>query len=173
MSRRTAEGLRPVMEKAVDQCLSHVDAGGLPFIGVVVGEAGVISEFGVNRVQETGDPSEHAEIVAMRDAMASQGLTSLAGTSLLATGEPCGLCYRFAIEHRIDAVYVAVDRDEAAAFGFDYRSSYPALGITDELRAGLFHHLPVERSTEPFVRYLNTRTPHARAPRTEAKGPSS
>jgi guanine deaminase len=123
VSRTPVQGLHAVMEKAVDKCTTHVEAGGLPFVGVVVGDAGVISEFGVNRVRETGDPSAHAEIVAMREAMALHRLTSLAGATLLATGEPCGLCYRFAIDRRVDAIYVAVDRDEVAAFGFDYRSS--------------------------------------------------
>lgn len=154
--------LRAIMERAVEECIAHVTTGGLPFVGVIVNQGGVVSEFGVNRVQETGDPTAHAEIVAMRDGMASQGLPSLAGTTLLATGEPCGLCYRFAIDHHVDAIYVAVDRNAVADFGFDYRSSYPALGITDELRAGLLRHLPVERGTEPFTRYLHKPTLHRR-----------
>lgn len=155
-------GLRAAMEKAVQECIAHVEAGGLPFVGVVVADTGVISEFGVNQVRETGDPAAHAEIVAMRHAMSSGGLADLVGTALLATGEPCGLCYRFAIEHRVDAVYVAVDRDEVARFGFDYRSSHPALGISDDLRASLFQHMPVEGAVEPFDRYLHTRTRHTR-----------
>lgn len=154
--------LRAVMERAVEECIAHVTTGGLPFVGVVVDQGGVVSEFGVNRVHETGDPSAHAEIVAMRDAMVSHGIQSLAGTALLATGEPCGLCYRFAIDHRVDAIHVAVDRDAVADFGFDYRGSYPALGITDELRAGLLRHLPVERGAEPFTRYLHNYTLHGR-----------
>lgn len=158
----TVSGLQAVMDNAVEECIAHVDGGGLPFAGVVIDDTGVISEYGVNRVQESGDPSAHAEIVAMRDAMASHGLESLAGTSLLATGEPCGLCYRFAIDHHIDAIYVAVDRDAVADWGFDYRTSYPALGISDDRRAGLIHHLPVERGTEPFTRYLRIKTHNGR-----------
>lgn len=157
MSLPTAD-LNPVMVQAVEECLTHVDHGGLPFVGVLVNETGVISEFGVNRVRQTQDPQAHAEIEAMRDALATRGLTSLAGTVLLATGEPCGLCYRYAIAHGVEAIYVALDRDEVADLGFDYRGSYPALGITDQARAGLLHHLPVERRTEPFTRYLNLNT---------------
>lgn len=153
--------LRVVMQEAVDFCISHVEAGGLPFVGVVVTDTGVISPFGVNRVAETGDPSAHAEIVAMREVAASQGSISLAGSMLLATGEPCGLCYRFAIEHGIDRIHVAVDRDEVAGFGFDYRASYPALGITDDQRARLLHRLPVDRSAEPFTTYLRIHALHA------------
>lgn len=150
------------MEEAVEECIRHVNAGGLPFVGVVVDASGVISEYGVNQVQETSDPWAHAEIVAMRDAMASQGRDNLAGTTLLATGEPCGLCYRFAIDHQVAAIYVAVDRDAVAERGFDYRASYSALGITDAQRSELLHHLPAEHGTEPFTRYLSIHTPSER-----------
>lgn len=150
--------LRKVMEEAVEECIAHVDNGGLPFVGVLVDGSGATSVFGVNQVRETLDPTAHAEIVAMRDAMTNNGIDNLAGQVLLATGEPCGLCYRFAIEHGIEAVYVAVDRDTVAGWGFDYRSSYPSLGISDDLRASLFHPLPVERGTEPFTQYLKTQS---------------
>lgn len=153
-----APALRIVMEQAVTACIAHVESGGLPFVGVVVNDTGVISTFGVNEVHETGDPHAHAEIVAMRNAMSAGDLQDLAGTTLLATGEPCGLCYRFAIAHKVDGVHVAVDRDEVAALGFDYRASYRALGISEQQRAGLLHHLPVERRTEPFARFLQSTT---------------
>ncbi|WP_285729035.1 deaminase [Nocardiopsis sp. ATB16-24] len=154
--------LRTFMEQAVEACITHVDRGGIPFVGVVVDDTGVISEFGVNKVRETGDHSAHAEIVAMRDAMASRGSKNLSGTSLLATGEPCGLCYRFAIEQQVDAVYVAVDRDVVAEWGFDYRVSYPALGISDDKLEGFAHRLPVDRGMEPFSRYLQINTHYGR-----------
>ena len=60
-----------LMARAVDFCTAHVEAGGLPFVGVVVNADGVaISGFGVNRVAETGDPMAHAEVVAIREAIA-------------------------------------------------------------------------------------------------------
>lgn len=148
--------LSAVMVQAVTACTEHVDAGGLPFVGTLVNAAGeVASGFGANRVRETGDPMAHAEVVAMRDAMTRHGLDTLVGYTLLATGEPCGLCYRYAIDHGIDTIYVAVDRDQVADLGFDYRSSYPAFGITDAQRASLFRLLAVERGIEPFTRYLH------------------
>lgn len=95
------------------------------------------------------------DVVAMRDAITTHSLDTLAGTMLLATGEPCGLCYRYAIDHAIDhgidTVYVAVDRDEVADLGFDYRPSYPVFGITDTRRSELIRLLAVD----PFTHYLN------------------
>lgn len=175
MSERS-DVLTVVMTQAVDACTEHVDSGGLPFVGVLVNADGqVASGFGVNRVRETGDPMAHAEVVAMRDTMTRHGIDTLAGYTLLATGEPCGLCYRYAIDHGITAIYVAVDRDEVAAFGFDYLASYPAFGITDSQRAGLFHPLPVGNGTDPFTHYLNQYlSGHAIArPGTVSKGTSS
>lgn len=152
--------LRAVMERAVAACVAHVEAGGLPFVGVLADATGeVISGFGVNRVRETGDPTAHAEIVAMRDAMTALGLDTLDGIALLATGEPCGLCYRYAIDHGIDRIHVAVDRDTVAGFGIDYRAGYRAFGITDARRAELMRPLPVGRAAEPFTRYLRINDP--------------
>jgi len=168
--------LRSVMDRAVETCLEHVGNGGLPFVGVIVDQGGkVISEFGVNRVAETGDPTAHAEVVAMRDAMTTYGLDTLTGMVLLATGEPCGLCYRHALDHGIASIYVAVDRDEVAHLGFDYRASYRAFGITDADRAELFRHLPVARGIDPFTHFLHLHlSGHAIAwPGTESKGTPS
>lgn len=162
MSGSAPATLAEVMDEAVEKCVEHVEAGGLPFVGVLVDDTGIISDFGVNRVRETRDPSAHAEIVAMREVLNANEREDLSGTTLLATGEPCGLCYRFAIDHGVDAIYVAVDRDAAAEWGFDYRTSYPSLGITDGLRSTLFNHLPTERGNEPFSRYLQTQINHGR-----------
>lgn len=142
-----------LMGQAVDYCLNHVRAGGLPFVGVIFNDKGVLSEFGVNQVRETGDSSAHAEIVAMRDAMRTHNLCDLSATTLIATGEPCGLCYRFAFEHFVEKVYVAVDRDEVAQWGFDYLGSYTEMGITDDQRNKIMRPLLVPDRLSPFEQY--------------------
>ncbi len=154
---RTDQELLALMEEAVEFCLSHVEAGGLPFVGVVLGPGGYLSAPGVNRVHESGDPSAHAEIVAMRAALTDTGSRDLSGTWLLATGEPCGLCYRFALEHGVNRIYVAVDSDTVAAQGFDYRGSYSAYGINSTLLAEKMKLLPVARSLEPFQQFTHLR----------------
>ncbi len=146
--------LTELMTEAVAHSLSHVEAGGLPFVGVVVGSDHV-SGFGVNRVGETGDPSAHAEIVAMRATLDDLGVADLGGRFLLATGEPCGLCYRFAVEQRIEKVYVAVDSDTVAEWGFDYRRSYRDLGVDRVRINGFATPLPVPNGLEPFKSYLH------------------
>lgn len=152
------EQLHRNMHAAVNFSTQHVARGGLPFVGAVADGSGIISRLGVNEVHETGDPSAHAEIVAMRDALSSRGRKTLDGTILLATGEPCGLCYRFAIDHGIHTIYTAVDRDAVAVFGFDYRASYRTMRINDSLRDRMLHHLPTTNAHEPFIRYREMHT---------------
>jgi len=147
--------LTALMTDAVAFSVQHVNAGGLPFVGLVVDEAGYISEYGVNQVQQSGDPSAHAEIVAMRATLRQLSRTDLTGMCLLATGEPCGLCYRFALQHSIEKIYVAVDDDTVAVWGFDYRASYRAFSIDRSELSEVVVPLPVPNGLEPFDRYLS------------------
>lgn len=152
-----------LMSEAVDRCIEHVDAGGLPFVGLVVDDGGALSDFGVNLVHETGDLQAHAEVVAMRDAMVTRRLPTLTGTTLLATGEPCGLCYRYALDHGVDKVYVAASGRTTASYGFDPAPSYQPFGVDlQQLRRdGYTQLLPVERAHEPFLRTLQMRHPES------------
>ncbi|MDO5051673.1 MAG: nucleoside deaminase [Pseudoclavibacter sp.] len=143
-----------VMKQAVAHSLSHVECGGIPFVGVIVERGQVISEFGVNRVHESGDPTAHAEIVAIRSALALTGRSDLQGATLLATGEPCGMCYKYALNAQLTDIRVAVARDRVAELGFDYRNSYLAFGITDALRNAHMRPLSVPGDIEPFIRFL-------------------
>lgn len=165
MSRHLEQAVETALTHAIDACSAHVSSGGIPFAGVVLDTDGrALSNIGFNRVAETGDPTAHAEIVAMREAMTVHALASLEGRHLLATGEPCGLCYRFAIDCGITQIHVAADRNQAARHGFDYRASYRAFGITDALRASLLHAWEIPSSDTPFTRYsqihISTNPPH-------------
>ena len=116
--------LRQLMKEAVAFSLDHMHEGGIPFTAFVVDEAGMILGRGVNRVREHHDPTAHAEVEAIRDACRTLGTTHLHGATLLASGEPCAMCYLSALYAGISQVFFAVDRDEAAAHGFDYRGTY-------------------------------------------------
>lgn len=150
-----ATPLSTLMIRAVEASIRHVLSGGLPFVGVVVTADGWVSQPGFNRVPETGDPTAHAEIVALRQAAEERGSSALTGATLLATGEPCALCYRFSAGHGISRVYYAVDRDSAAEWGFDYRASYAADRTQDLPIVATAQQLAVDRALEPFAAYLH------------------
>lgn len=76
---------------------------------------------------EECDPTAHAEVVALRRAARRVGADALRGSTLVATGEPCAMCYVVAHFAGVRRVIFALDRHEAASAGFDYRGSYALL----------------------------------------------
>jgi len=139
--------------QAVELSSSHVAAGGIPFAAVVVDPRHGVVGSGVNRVAVDRDPTAHAEVTAMRAAYAGQGDFSLAGCTLLASGEPCALCYTAALWFNIDRIVFAVDRHGAAAAGFDYRGSYDIFAVQPADWSIDVRHLPVAGGNEPFDRW--------------------
>lgn len=117
----------PLMAETVAFSLKHVASGGIPFTALIVGETGEILGRGVNRVIECHDPTAHAEVEAIRNACRSGRTPHLQGATLLASGEPCAMCYLSALYAGISHIYYAVDRHAVADHGFDYRGSYRLL----------------------------------------------
>ena len=142
-----------IMSQAVAACVQHVATGGIPFLGVVVKNGQRLSGFAGNRVHETGDPTAHAEIAAMREVIQRHGDEALRGSELFATGEPCGMCYQFALAHGVKTIHVAVDRYTVAEWGFDYLRSYPAYRIEDDVLAGIVHYVHVDGALSPFQEF--------------------
>ena len=117
-------GFAQLMKEAVSFSEAHVHDGGIPFAALVTDAAGRILGRGVNRVKEHHDPTAHAEVEAIRDACRTHGHPYLRGATLLASGEPCAMCYLIALHAGVAEVFSAVDRGEAAEHGFDYRGTY-------------------------------------------------
>ncbi|GAA2289073.1 nucleoside deaminase [Nonomuraea roseoviolacea subsp. roseoviolacea] len=142
---------------AVALAVAEVRSGGIPFSGLVVDGTGTVLGSGVNRVRAHQDPTAHAEIVALRDAARRHGPHALAGTTLIASGEPCPLCYVTALWSGVGRVVFAADRHAAAAAGFDYVSSYDIFAVPVEQWRLSPLHVPVENAREPFRAWLDRR----------------
>lgn len=115
--------------------LSHskmLDGAGGPFGAVIVLDGKVIGK-GWNQVTSANDPTAHAEVVAIRDACQTTGNFSLAGATLYTSCEPCPMCLAATYWSRIDKIYYANTRQDAAAIGFDDEFFYQELSkpITD------------------------------------------
>lgn len=102
----------------------QVDKGGLPFSCVIVNQHGDCIGEGVNQVNELNDCTAHAEIQAIRAACDKLGRTALTGSTLFASGEPCGLCYMAIRLAKISQVVILLDRNEVKQVGFDYLWTY-------------------------------------------------
>lgn len=151
MSAETAIPYAQLMEEVVASSLEHVLHGGIPFSAFVVDGDGLVLGRGVNRVREHHDPTAHAEVEAMRDACLTHGRTHLAGATLLASGEPCALCYMSALFAGVSRILFAVDRHAAAAFGFDYSGSYSLFARDPQLwRIPAASVLDVAGALRPF-----------------------
>jgi len=84
---------------------------------VVLDRTGAVIGRGHNAREAYGDPTAHAEIIALRDAAATVGQWRLTGCTLVVTLEPCAMCAGAIVLSRVDRlVYGAID-PKAGAVG--------------------------------------------------------
>jgi tRNA(adenine34) deaminase len=103
------------MEAAIEQARLALDHGDVP-VGAVVQRDGAIIAARHNERELTGDPSAHAEMLAIRDAAAVVGRWRLDDCTLVVTLEPCPMCAGAMVNARIgQLVYGATDPKAGAA----------------------------------------------------------
>lgn len=113
---------------------------GGPFGALVARGDEVISE-GWNRVTSTNDPTAHAEIVALRRAGEKLGRFHLQGCVLYSSCEPCPMCLAAAYWAKVDAIFFAATRADAAQAGFVDEYLYEEVCKPIEARALPMEHL--------------------------------
>lgn len=107
------------MKRAIELSAERMRANlGGPFGAVITRDGKVIAE-GFNQVTSTNDPTAHAEVVAIRRACEVLGTFSLEGCVIYTSCEPCPMCLASIYWARLDAIYFANSREDAAAIGFD------------------------------------------------------
>lgn len=160
MTANLTNKLQELMEAVVDFSIHHVHNDGIPFTAFVIDANGNIVGRGVNRVREHHDPTAHAEVEAIRDACRNSKNSYLHNKALLAYGEPCAMCYMNAVFAGISQIYYAVDRNEAASYGFDYRNGYQLLSIDPKKwQRPTVKKLPVSKGLLPFIQYQEQELP--------------
>ncbi len=92
--------------------LAHAD---VPVGAVVVAADGRIVGRGRNRREVDGDPTAHAEIVAIRAAAEALGNWRLDGCTLYVTLEPCTMCAGAIVQSRIATLVYGADDAKAGA----------------------------------------------------------
>lgn len=98
-----------LMAAALEEAHRAHEAGEVP-IGAVVALDGAIVGRGFNQPISSGDPTAHAEIVAIRDAARQMGNYRLTGAVLCVTIEPCLMCVGALVHARIGTlVYGAAE----------------------------------------------------------------
>ncbi|WP_298988568.1 nucleoside deaminase [uncultured Pseudokineococcus sp.] len=91
--------------------------GDVPVGAVVLGPDGAVLGEGVNRREADGDPTAHAEVLALRAAARRAGTWHLAGSTLVVTLEPCAMCAGALLLARVERLVLGAWDPKAGATG--------------------------------------------------------
>lgn len=98
-----------LMRLALEEAGAAFREGEVP-VGAVVAKDGRPVARAHNLREQTGDPTAHAELLAIREAARVLGARRLTGCTLYVTLEPCPMCAGAIINARLDrVVYGAAD----------------------------------------------------------------
>jgi tRNA(adenine34) deaminase len=131
--------LDALMGTALDEARAALAHGDVP-IGAVVARIrdGVVVARRHNERELLGDPTAHAEVLALRDAATSTGSWRLSGHVLVVTLEPCPMCAGAALAARVDTIGFGTDDPKAGAAGSLYNlAADPRLNHEAEVVAGI------------------------------------
>jgi tRNA(adenine34) deaminase len=103
------------MGLALDEARAALTTSDVPVGAVVVGPDGEVLGAGRNAREATGDPTAHAEVLALRDAAATRGGWRLDGCTLVVTLEPCTMCAGATVLARVDRLVLGAWDPKAGA----------------------------------------------------------
>ncbi|MEE9299370.1 MAG: nucleoside deaminase [Acidimicrobiia bacterium] len=126
------------MDAALAEARTAIEHGDVPVGAVVLDRGGSIVATAHNRKEELGDPTAHAEMLAIRQAAQVVGGWRLDGHTLVVTLEPCAMCAMAAVWARLDGiVYGAADPKAGAAWSLFNIPQDERLNHRCELTAGV------------------------------------
>jgi tRNA(adenine34) deaminase len=121
-----------LMAVALERAREAERHGDVP-IGAVIARGGEVLSSAGNERELRGDPTAHAEILAIRAAAEALGGWRLPGTTLYVTLEPCAMCAGAAVLARIPEVVYGTADPKAGAAG----------SVLDVLAAPALNHRPL------------------------------
>ncbi|MFI7388310.1 tRNA adenosine(34) deaminase TadA [Streptomyces sp. NPDC049813] len=140
------------MRQALAEAGLAAAGGDVPVGAVLLAPDGVsVLATGHNERELTGDPTAHAEVLALRRAAAALGQWRLTGCTLVVTLEPCTMCAGAAVQSRVDRVVYGARDEKAGAAG----------SLWDVLRDRRLNHRPevvggvlAEECAKPLTRFF-------------------
>lgn len=123
------------LKAAVEEAMYGVEnSHGGPFGAVIVKDNKIIAR-AHNQVILNNDPTDHAEMIAIRKAAKALGRFDLSDCELYTSCEPCPMCFSAIYWARINKVYYGCTREDAAGIGFDDNYIYDVIkGETNDKR---------------------------------------
>jgi tRNA(adenine34) deaminase len=125
------------MQEALAEARSASAAGEVPIGAVLVHDGKILARSG-NRTIRDGDPTAHAEVVALREAARLLGNYRLADTTLYVTIEPCSMCAGALIQARVPRLVYGADDPKGGAVRSCFEIlSHPRLNHQVEVTSGV------------------------------------
>ena len=127
------------MRLALGEAALAAEHGDIPIGCVVLDAAGRVVARRHNQREQLGDPTAHAEVLALRDAAAAVGDGwRLAGATVVVTLEPCPMCAGAIVGARAARVVFGAPNPEAGSMGSLYHlGADPRLNHEVETVAGV------------------------------------
>ncbi|HEY5453953.1 MAG TPA: tRNA adenosine(34) deaminase TadA [Acidothermaceae bacterium] len=106
-----------LMRLALEQAVLTAASADVPVGAIVLDADAEVVGVGRNARELTGDPTAHAEVLALRSAAAALGTWRLSGCTLVVTLEPCTMCAGALVLARVSRVVFGAADPKAGAVG--------------------------------------------------------
>jgi guanine deaminase len=138
------------LRQAIDLAVENAKSGeGGPYGAVIVKDNQLIAASG-NKVTSALDPTAHAEVMAIRLACKTLNHFQLQDCILYSSCEPCPMCLGAIYWARLEKVYYACSRQDAAAANFDDSFIYDEISVPPHQRRIAMLHLNLPDAMRPF-----------------------
>ncbi|MGU3361912.1 nucleoside deaminase [Methylobacterium sp. M6A4_1b] len=138
------------LRDAVALARDNVLRGGRPY-GAVIVRDGVVLSRAVNTTAVTNDPTDHAEMVAIREVSRHLGRTKLDDCIVYASGRPCPMCHAAMRLAGITRAYFAYSAEEGERYGLLGAGIYAELCQPPSEQPMRVEHRPVAIDDHPYV----------------------
>jgi tRNA(adenine34) deaminase len=105
------------MSAALEEARLALKSGDVPVGALVLDRTGSVIGRGHNVRERDGDPTGHAELIAVRRAARARGEWRLGGCTLVVTMEPCAMCAGAIVLSRLDRLVFGAYDPKAGAVG--------------------------------------------------------
>lgn len=140
------------MRRAIQLSIENLEKGGGPFGAVIVKDDEIIAE-AANSVTIENDPTCHAEINAIRKAAKELSNYDLSGCIIYSSCEPCPMCLGAIYWARLDALYYANTKEDAAVIEFDDAFIYKEIDLKPSHRKLKSKQLLRDESIKAFDKW--------------------
>lgn len=146
-----AVGDAELMAMALEEAAAAVAHDDVP-VGAVVSVGGSVVARRHNERERLGDPTAHAEILALRDAATAVGTWRLDGATVVTTLEPCPMCAGALVGARVSRLVFGAPDPKAGSCGSLYNLCVdPRLHHELEVTAGVEADRAAAMLTEFFA----------------------